>query len=292
MKRSINESAVQKIAIVLMTLVSLLCILPILNVFATSFSGSTAVDSGRVGIWPVDFTVHSFELLIKGTMVVKAFKNGVIITVVGVLINMAFTICAAYPLSKKYFLGNSLVTKLIIFTMLFGGGMIPTYIVVQRLGLVNSFWALWLPGAISTYNMIVMRTFFNNIPISLEEAAIVDGCSEWKLLFRIFLPLSKPVLATMVLFYGVGHWNAFQSVVLYINDPAKQNLAVLVYNMINSMTVLNSDFTNMNPQDAIAVTAAGVRAAGVVVMIVPMMCVYPFIQKYFVHGIMLGAVKG
>lgn len=176
--------------------------------------------------------------------------------------------------------------------MLFSGGMIPTYIVVQKLGLVDTYWALWLPAAINTYNMIVMRTFFNNIPTELEEAAIIDGCGEIRLLMKIYLPLSKPVLATLTLFYGVSHWNTFMNAMLYINDPVKQNLSVLVQQMIKSMNVLNTELATANPQDLQAITSAGLRASGVVVMIIPMLIIYPFLQKYFVKGMMLGAVKG
>lgn len=277
---------------VVLTIAAIICILPVINVIATAFSSAQAVESGKVSLWPVDFSLESFTLLLEGTMALRATWNSVVITVVGTVICMIMTILAAYPLSKPYFVGNRFFTKMIIFTMLFSGGMIPTYIVVQKLGLVDTYWALWLPAAINTYNMIVMRTFFNNIPKELEEAAIIDGCGEMKLLLKIYLPLSKPVLATMTLFYGVSHWNTFMNALLYINDPVKQNLSVLVQQMIKSMNVLTTELTTANPQDLQAVTSAGLRASGVVVMIVPMLLIYPFLQKYFVKGMMLGAVKG
>ncbi len=292
MRKSLSAKTIERISMVVLGIAALLCILPVVNVFATAFSSAQAVDSGVVGLWPVEFSTESFMLLLEGTMAVRATWNSVVITVVGTIICMVMTILAAYPLSKPYFVGNKFFTKMIVFTMLFSGGMIPTYIVVQKLGLIDSYWSLWLTGAINTYNMIVMRTFFNNIPTELEEAAIIDGCGELKLLARIYLPLSKPVLATLTLFYGVTHWNTFMNAMLYINSPEKQNLSVLVQQMIKSMNVLTTELATANPQDLQAITSSGLRAAGVVVMVIPMLLIYPFLQKYFVKGMMLGAVKG
>lgn len=292
MKKSLSIKTIERICMVVVGIAALLCILPVINVFATAFSGAQAVESGKVSLWPVDFSWESFRLLITGTMALRATANSAVITVVGTVICMAMTIMAAYPLSKPYFIGNGFFTKMIIFTMLFSGGMIPSYIVIQKLGLIDTYWALWLPAAINTYNMIVMRTFFTNIPTELEEAAIIDGCGEMRLLFKIYLPLSKPVLATLTLFYGVAHWNTFMNALLYINNPVKQNLSVLVQQMIKSMNVLNTELATANPQDLQAITSSGLRAAGVVIMVIPMLLIYPFLQKYFVKGIMLGAVKG
>lgn len=292
MKRSLSSKNLDRICYIVLTVWGLLCILPLINVFATAFSEAPAVEAGKVGLWPIGFTGESFTLLIEGTMAVRATLNSVVITVGGTLICMVMTILAAYPLSKSYFVGNRFFTKMIVFTMLFSGGMIPGYIVVQKFGLIDTYWALWLPASINTYNMLVMRTFFNNIPHELEEAAIIDGCGEWRLLFKVFLPLSKPVLATLTLFYGVGHWNTFMNSLLYINSPEKQNLSVLVQQMIKSMDVLTNELTNANPGDLQAITSAGLRAAGVVIMVIPMLLIYPFLQKYFVKGVMLGAVKG
>lgn len=292
MQKSISEKNLDRICYVVMSICSLLCIIPIINVFATAFSSATAVESGQVGLWPVGFTWKSFQLLIEGTMAVRATWNSVLITVGGTIISMVMTTLAAYPLSKGYFVGNKLFTKLIVFTMLFSGGMIPSYMVVQKFGLIDTYWALWLPSAISTYNMLVMRTFFVNIPQEIEEAAIIDGCGELGLLLRLYIPLSKPVIATLTLFYGVGHWNTFMNALLYINNPIKQNLSVLVQQMIKSMNVLSTELATANAADLQSITSSGLRAAGVVVMVIPMLVIYPFLQKYFVKGIMLGSVKG
>jgi putative aldouronate transport system permease protein len=203
---------------------------------------------------------------------------------------MVATILAAYPLSRKYFYCRKFFTMFCVFTMLFSGGLIPTFLVVKSLGLVNNYGALWLPGLVSTYNMLVLRTFFQNIPSELEEAARIDGCSEWQLIWRIYLPLSLPVLATLSLFYAVGYWNAFMSVLIYIIDTAKYNLSVLINNMIRNQTLLDPNY--IQAADIAQATPDGVRAAGIIVMIIPMMMVYPFLQKYFVKGVMLGSIKG
>ncbi len=292
MKQKFSDKSLIRFIYVFISLTAILCLLPVLNVFSTAFSGATAVESGKVSLWPVDFSFKSFNLLISGTNALRATWNSVVITVVGTIISMGMTILAAYPLSKSYFIGNNFFMKTIVFTMLFSGGMIPTYIVIQKFGLIDSYWSLWVTGAINTYNMIVMRTFFINVPKEMNEAAEIDGCGEYRLLTRIYLPLSLPVIATLTLFYGVAHWNTFMSALLYINDTAKQNLSVLVQQMIKSMSVLTTEITHADPADLQSITNAGIRAAGVVVMILPMMLVYPFLQKYFVKGIMLGGIKG
>jgi putative aldouronate transport system permease protein len=291
MKQSKSDRILSAAFYFVLAIAALSCVLPIINVFAIAFSEAAAVDSGLVSFWPVGFTLKSFNLLIQKTMAVKAMWNSAVVTVMGTIISMVLTISAAYPLSKPWFTGNAVFTKAVIFTMLFSGGMIPTYIVIQRLGLVDTYWAIWLSTSVSTYNMLILRTFFKNIPRELEEAGFMDGCGEVRMMFSIYLPLSKPVLATLILFYGVGYWNVFMSALLYINSPAKQVLSVLVQQMIRSMDVLNNEIINANPQDLLFITTAGLRSAGVVVITLPLLLVYPLLQKYFVKGVMLGSVK-
>lgn len=187
--------------------------------------------------------------------------------------------------------GRKFFTLAIIFTMLFSGGLIPSYLVVKSLGLIDTYGALWLPALVSVYNMLVMRSFFMGLPEEIEEAARMDGCSEVGLLLRIILPLSMPVMAALVLFYAVSHWNSFFNVMIYINSTAKYNVAVLVQQMIQSQTVLQ-DVANQSPEDLNSVTEESIKAAGVFVMTVPMLIVYPFLQKYFVKGVLIGSVKG
>ncbi|SFM17615.1 putative aldouronate transport system permease protein [Paenibacillus sp. 1_12] len=286
-----GESLFYVVNYIVMTLVALSCLLPIINIFAVSVSNQNAVASGFVSLWPIGFNLDSYKALLKGTNIVLAFQNSVVITLVGVLLSMLFTIMAAYPLSRKYFWGRKFFTMAMVFTMLFSGGLIPTYLLVKSLGLVNSYGALWLPGLISTYNMLVMRTFFDNIPVEVEEAARIDGCGELRLLGQIIMPLSLPVVATLALFYGVGFWNAFMSVLIYINDTKLFNLTVLVQKMVQSQQLLQQ-MNNLQPDDVEAVTPNSIKSAAIIIMIAPMLVVYPFVQKYFVKGVMIGSVKG
>lgn len=273
----------------LLILLAALCILPIINVFALSFSSADAITSGQVSVWPVGFNIDTYKKMFYGTRVMLGFRNSIEITLVSTCLSMIFTIICAYPLSRKHFPGRKYVMLAIIFTMLFSGGIIPNYLLVKNLGLMNNFGSLWLPGLISTYNMMVMKSYFENIPIELDEAARIDGCGEWRMLINVILPTSKPVLATIALFYAVGSWNSFFNVLMYITDANRQNLSVIVQNMLQNQK-LTSELQVL--EDQVQLTEEGVKACAVIVMMVPMMLVYPFLQKYFIKGVMLGAVKG
>lgn len=274
---------------VLLAIIALSCITPLLNVVALSLSGADAVASGQVTLWPKEFSFSSFETLFTGTPIMRSFWNSVQITLIGTALSMLVTIMAAYPLSRRQFYSRRFFTLAMVFTMIFNGGLIPTYLVVQNLGLVNSYAALWLPGLVSTYNMLLMRSAFESLPGEVDEAAKIDGCGETGILLRIVLPLSKPMLATLALFYGVGYWNSFMSVMIYINDTVKYNMTVLVQNMIKSTTMIQ-DFAD--PTMLATMTPEGIRSAAVIVMIVPILAVYPLLQKYFVKGVMIGSIKG
>ena len=291
MKATKGEKTFYSINYIVLALFGLSCLLPLLNIIAVSLSGSDAIMSGTVSIFPREFSLDSYKLLFEGTNVMGAFKNSIVITVVGVILNMLFTILAAYPLSRKYFYGRKFFTMAMVFTMLFGAGMIPSYMLVKFLGLTNTYWAIWIPGLVSTYNMLVMKSFFEGIPEELIEAARIDGCSEVRLLVSIILPLSKAVLATLTLFYGVGNWNNFMGVLIYINETSKYNLSVFVQQMIQSQSLLQQ-VASENIEDISQITPEGIKSAGIMVMVVPLMLVYPFLQKYFVKGVMLGSVKG
>lgn len=291
MRASPGEKIFYAVNYTILALLACSCLFPLLHLLALSFSGSEAIQTGRVGLWPVAFTLETYRLLASGTSVILAFKNGVLITAVGVGLSMFTTILAAYPLSRPYFYARRPFTLAMIFTMIFSGGLIPTYLVIQGLGLVNSYWAIWLPGVISTYNMLILRTYFEQIPVEMEEAARMDGCGEIRLLVKILLPVSLPVLATLSLFYGVAYWNVFFSMLIYINDSTKLNLSVLVQQMIQSQSVLQQSLLTQ-PDEQVHVVEEGVKAAGIIVLVFPMLVVYPFIQKYFVKGVMIGSVKG
>jgi putative aldouronate transport system permease protein len=292
MSLSFGEKIFYAVNYLLLLLAGLSCLIPLLNIVSISFSDYAAIASGFVGIWPVGFNLDSYKALIEGTPILQSFRNSLIITGFGVLFSMIFTILAAYPLSKAKFYWRKGFTLAIVFTMLFGIPTIPAFLVNRSLGIVDTYWALWLPGLISTYNMLVLKSFFEQIPEEMGEAAQMDGCSDWRLLWQIVLPLSMPVLATLMLFYGVGYWNTFQSVLININDSSKFNLAVLVQNMIANQSLLQS-LNNLQPQEMEELlTPQSIRSAGVVVMLVPLLLVYPFLQKYFVKGVMIGAIKG
>ncbi|MDR6550464.1 carbohydrate ABC transporter permease [Paenibacillus qinlingensis] len=276
---------------IILFIIGLSCLLPIVHIFALSLSDKHALMSGMVSFWPVNFSLDGYRALFKESPIITDFKNSVIITVVGTCLNMVFTILAAYPLSKRYFIGRKFYSFAIIFTMLFSAGLIPTYLLVQKLGLLNSYGALWLPGLITVYNLLVLRSFFEGLPEELEESSRIDGCSEWRLIIQIVLPLSLPVLAALTLFYAVAHWNSFMNVLIFINDSSKLNLAVLVQQMIQNQSLMQ-ELSNTQPEMAAMITPEGVKASGVVVMTLPMLIVYPFLQRFFVKGVMIGAVKG
>ncbi|MCU6711419.1 carbohydrate ABC transporter permease [Paenibacillus sp. J5C_2022] len=291
MKDSLGERGFYTVNFVILTAAGLVCLLPLLHILAVSLSSNTAIATGKVSLWPVEPSWRAYASMIEGTNIVRAFQNSLFITAAGTAFNMLLTILAAYPLSKRQFYLRRFFTLSLVFTMLFKAGLIPDYMLVKSLHLVDSYWALWLPGLISVYNMLLLRSFFTAIPEELEDAARMDGCSEWKLILRIILPLSLPVIATLTLFYGVAHWNSFFNVMIYINDSNKYNLSVLVQNMIQSSTLL-TEMSNLNPEDYQMLTPESIKSASVIVMTLPMLVIYPFLQKYFVKGVMLGAVKG
>lgn len=291
MKDTAGEKLFYAVNYVLLSIAALICLLPILHIVAVSLSDSLHVASGRVSFWPKGWTLEPYRVLTRGSNILAAFKNSVVITVFGTVFSMVCTIMAAYPLSRKSMYARRFFTLAIVFTMLFGAGIIPTFLVMKAVGLVNTYWAIWMAGLISAYNMLVMKTFFEGLPTELEEAARIDGCGEWRLLLQIVLPLSKPMLAALTLFYGVSYWNQFMNVVIFINETAKYNLTVLVQNMLRSQ-MLMQELNNIHPEDVQNLTPETIKAAGVVVMILPMLVVYPLLQKYFVKGVMIGAIKG
>lgn len=294
MKRSFGERVFEFVIYFILIAICLVCIIPLLYIVSTSLSSGAAIDSGKVFFWPVEFTTAAYEVLLKTSNLFRYLGNSVLVTAVGTVLSLVCTMLCAYPLSKRYLIGKNKISFFCVFTMLFGAGMIPTFIVVKSLGLINSYWALWLTGLISPYNMIIMRSFFENIPEELDDSAKIDGCGEWRLLLQIYLPLSKAVMATLVLFYGVSYWNMYQKVMLYINKTTRYTLPVFIQQMVFQLQQMDLD---TNP-DAAAVAGASnivsesVKSAGVVVLIIPMLIVYPFLQKYFVKGVTLGAVKG
>jgi len=293
MKSTVGEKWFYSVNYVILALLGITCLFPLINTIAVSLSDTQAIASGKVTFYPIGWNLEAYVSLLKGTRILSALQNSIIITIVGVALSMTVTIMTAYPISRGIFYGRRFFTLAMVFTMLFSGGLIPTYLVVKSLGLMDSYFALWLPALVSTYNLLVMRTFFENIPSEVDDAARIDGCSEMAYLTRIVLPLSMPVIATITLFYSVSYWNMFMNVLIYINETSKFNMTVLIQKMVQSQNLLQ-ELVNSGATSGVSVEVVpeSLKAAGVLIMVLPMLLVYPFLQKYFVKGVMLGSVKG
>ncbi|GMK42036.1 protein LplC [Paenibacillus sp. CCS19] len=266
-------------------------ILPFLYVIAGSFASDAELTKRAVFLIPETFTLNAYKFIFSTDTIVKSIGVSIYVTTIGTLVNLAFTVTMAYALAKRGLMGRNLVLNLVIFSMLFGGGMIPTYLVIRDLHLLDTYWALMLPGAINAFNLIIVKNFFQELPPELEEAARIDGCSEIGLLLRIVLPLSAPVLATFTLFYAVGHWNDFFSSLLYLNDPQKWPLQVLLRQIVLLSQAAAGDMNSMDP-NFVKPPEQSIKMAVIVVGTVPILLVYPFLQKHFAKGVLLGSVKG
>ena len=271
-------------------LMTLCCLLPLLNTLAISFSNNSAVNANQVGILPVGFTLSSYKKLLEDNQFWRSAWISVLRVVLGTGLNMLMMILLAYPLSrsKNRFASRDIYMKLIIFAMLFNGGLIPGYIIVSKLHLLNTIWALVLPGAVPVFNVILLMNFMKGLPEALEEAAVIDGASEWTILTRVVLPISKPGLATMALFCIVGHWNDYFQGLIYMRTPSKYPLQTY----IQQLTIDVSQITDT--QQLIyfmTISTRTLNAAKIVVATVPLLVIYPFLQRYFVTGIVIGAVK-
>ncbi len=265
-------------------------LLPIVVVFARSLSPSYIIARYPLLLWPRDVTLEAYQYVFQTNTLTRSFWITVFVTVMGTSLNLAFTIPGAFGLSKTHVPGNRILMGIIVFAMLFHAGIVPTYILVNRLGLLNSLWSLIIPVLVSPFNVILMRNYFWSVPLELEDSAKIDGASDFQVLVRIIVPLSKPAIATIGLFYAVSHWNDFFRALFYITDNTKWPLQLLLRSI-----VINSNFQNMGAVDSgreAFVNPENIKAASIVFATVPILLVYPFLQKYFVKGIMLGAVKG
>ncbi|MCM3496555.1 MULTISPECIES: carbohydrate ABC transporter permease [unclassified Paenibacillus] len=265
------------------------CLYPFIYMLAVSLSDSAAIASGTVWLWPKGFNLDMYRYVFEDGRVLKGYKNTFIYVVLGTAISLMVTALGAYSLSKTKMVMGKPILMMIVFTMFFNGGMIPTFLVVKELGFVNTVWGMVLPGAVGTWNLLIMRTFFMGMPQELEESGKIDGLSEVGIFFRIVLPLSKPVLATIGLYYAVGMWNNFMGPLLYLRDADMQPLQVILRNI-----VLSGQFTGTDGPVVgdIVVVEDGLKFATIMVSTVPILLVYPFIQKYFVKGALIGSVKG
>jgi len=290
-KRSLGENIFDGVNYLILFLLMAVTVYPLLHVLFVSLSNPTsyALHTGLL-FWPKDFSLVAYEAVADNPMIFRGYANTILIVVSGTVINIIMTSLGAYVLSRPNLPYKRLMNLFIMFTMFFSGGLIPSYLVNSSLGFIDSYWALLLPGAISTYNMIVMRTSFESIPISLEESALIDGANELRVLISIILPLSMPVIAVMILFYGVAHWNSWFGAMIYLRTREMYPLQlilreILVENDLNNMT------TNVGSLDKEPIGET-IKFATIVVATVPILLVYPFLQKYFTKGVMIGAVKG
>ena len=277
----------------IITFFFLIVLYPVIFVIAASFSSGDAVTAGKVFLGPVDFSLDGYQTVFHNSQVLTGFKNSFMYTFVGTVINVTLTMCAAYALTRIEVPGINKIMFLFTFTMFFGGGIIPNYILVRNLHLMNTMWAMVLPGAISAYNLIIARTFIqSNIPKELHEAAEMDGCGDIKFFLKIVLPLSGAVIAVLVLFYGVANWNSYFNAMLYLNDKDKYSLPIVLKQILISSQIDPSTVTDPELQMQIARIANVIKYSLIVVAMVPIAIIYPFIQKYFVKGVMIGSIKG
>ncbi|GFH42062.1 sugar ABC transporter permease [Lactococcus hodotermopsidis] len=272
--------------LLILALIVFVTVFPFLNVIAQSFSSKAAIDAGQVSILPKGFNTDTYKYLMSDKMFWINYKNTLIYTVVGTAVSIFLTTTLAYALSKKHVPGIKIFVGLAVFTMYFAGGLIPNYLLIRQLGWLNTIWAIIIPSALSIYNMIIMKSFFEGIPEALEEAATIDGANTYKIFWSIILPLSKPIIATMLLFYAVSGWNAWFDAFLYIDKKELFPVTVYLRNIIKGQ----ADQTAGAASDAPTISA-NIKAVTMFLTVLPILCVYPFVQKHFVTGIMLGSVK-
>jgi multiple sugar transport system permease protein/putative aldouronate transport system permease protein len=266
---------------------------PLVYIISASFSSPSAVASGRVVLWPVDFSLEGYQAVFRNKDIVGGYLNTFFYTFAGTALNVIMTMIGAYPLSRKDLKGRDFFMLLFTFTMIFSGGMIPGYILMQQLHLINTPWVMIVPGAISVYNLIITRTFIQStIPSDLLDASQIDGCSDTRYFFSIVLPLSKSILATITLFYAVGHWNAYFNAFLYLNDRKLFPLQIILREILIANTIDASQVVDPELEQAKQGMADLLKYSLIVVSSLPVMIMYPFVQKYFVKGVMIGAIKG
>ncbi len=289
MKISTGEKVFNVINYIFMGFVGFLTIYPFIYVVANSLSSVTAVKMGKVFFYPIDFNLEAFKYILSQQGIWIAYGNTIFYTLVGTTVNLLLTVMGAYPLSKKRLKGRTFVSFFIVFTMWFNAGMIPFYLNLRSLGILNTRLVIIIAFGITTFNVILLRTFFQSIPRSLEESAKIDGASDFQVLWKIYLPLSKAGLATVGLFYAVGRWNGYLWAMIILRDKNKIPLQVLLKKMIVELSV---DERLMATADMSTYSQETVIHATIIIAIIPIICVYPYLQKYFVKGIMLGSVKG
>ncbi len=285
---SLSDKIFDSFNYIFLTVLGMITLYPILNVVSISLSDYAAYVRNPLMIIPIDLDLSAYRQILTSPLLLSSYRNTIFVTLVGTVLNVTVTVLTAYPLAKSKIRGDRWVMFVIILTMLFSGGMIPTFLVVKGLHLYNTLWAVMIPTLISTYNFIIVKTFFESIPDALEESAKIDGAGHLYILFKIVIPLSLPLMATISLFYGVVNWNRFFEAMLYLNDRSNWTLTILLREIITE----NSDlFASTDPMATEKLYPKTMQSATIVVAILPILFSYPFLQKYFIKGIMLGAVK-
>lgn len=279
---------------VYLAICGIIVLLPLLHVLAQSLSDPMMVIAGRVSFFPINPTLDIYSQVIKSKNIMTGFMNTLFYAGVGTCLNLFMTVICAYPLARKGLWGRKVIVFIFTFTMMFGGGMIPTYLVIKQLGLIDTRAVMILPGAITVWNMIMCRTYFmSSIPEALYESASLDGASDIRILVSMVVPLSVPILAVMVLFYAVGHWNSYFDAMIYLNSPELYNIQLVLRNAINNVKSISengaSDMANMVKNEA---NGEAIKYVLIVITMIPVMIIYPFVQKYFIKGIMIGSIKG
>lgn len=289
MKQSKEEKIFKVFNHILMAVIIFLTLFPFLNVVAKSFSSEGFINSGQVGLIPKGFNLDTYKIILQDKTFWTNYKNTIVYTIIGTTISLILTTMLGYALSKKHLKGRKFLIGFAVFTMFFNGGMIPNYILINNLGMTNTMWAVVLPGALSIYNMLIMKSFFESMPMELEEAAAIDGLNTYGILTKIIIPLSKPILATMVLFYAVGSWNSWFGAFLYLDKKELFPVTLYLRNMISGAS--GATDAGATSADNMTQISANIKSVTMVLTVLPIITVYPFVQKYFVSGIMLGSVK-
>ncbi|MCL6601317.1 MAG: carbohydrate ABC transporter permease [Paenibacillus sp.] len=272
----------------LLALIALACLLPFVNVFASSFASTQEVVEKKFILFPTTFSLDAYRYILSTPTLFRGLAVSIGVTAVGTIVSMALTALMAYGLSRKYLAGRDFINFIVVFSMLFSGGMIPTFLVVKYFGLIDSYWSLILPVAINAFNLIIMRNFFQALPDALEESAKIDGSNDFGVFIKIMLPLALPSIATLSLFYGVAYWNTYMNAILYVTDSTKWPIQVLLRQIVIVSSGMQSEGS---PVDVIP-PAQTIKMAVIVIATVPMLIAYPFVQKHFTKGALLGSVKG
>jgi len=290
-RKSTGEKIFDAFNIVFMIIIGLLTLLPLVHVLAGSLSDKIPLINMEVYLWPKGFQLLNYEMVLDNQLFWISFRNTLIIVVVGTTINMIMTLLTAYPLSKSYLKGRKKFLLIVLISMIFVAPQIPTYLVVRQLGMVNTLWSLMIPNAMSSFNMILCMTYFRSIPEELFEAARIDGMPEFKILWKIAVPVSMPMVVTLIIFYSVGHWNSFYYAMLYITKQKLRPLQAYMYTLMSQFTSAGMENFSATESSIFDVTPEGLKMATIIVATVPILIIYPFLQKYFIKGVMIGSIK-